>query len=43
VVRLLARFPGLSRIPARLVGTGIRPEHVEGSQRLPTGPLVAPR
>jgi 2-polyprenyl-6-methoxyphenol hydroxylase-like FAD-dependent oxidoreductase len=43
VVRLLARFPGLSRIPARLVGTGIRPEHVEGSQRLPTDPLVAPR
>ena len=29
VVRLLDRFPGLTRIPARLVGIGIRPEHVE--------------
>jgi len=29
VVRLLRRFPGLTRIPARLVGIGIRPEHVE--------------
>ena len=29
VVRLLERFPGLTRIPARLVGIGIRPEHVE--------------
>ncbi|MGH7313960.1 MAG: FAD-dependent oxidoreductase, partial [Candidatus Rokuibacteriota bacterium] len=28
VVRLLARFPVLRRIPARLVGIGIRPEHV---------------
>jgi 2-polyprenyl-6-methoxyphenol hydroxylase-like FAD-dependent oxidoreductase len=27
-VRLLARFPLLSRIPARLIGIGIRPEHV---------------
>jgi len=27
-VRLLARFPVLRRIPARLVGLGIRPEHV---------------
>ena len=26
--RLLARFPSLRRIPARLVGLGIRPEHV---------------
>jgi hypothetical protein len=29
VVRLLDRFPWLTRIPARLVGIGIRPEHVE--------------
>ena len=29
VVRLLDRFPGLTRIPARLIGIGIRPEHVE--------------
>jgi 2-polyprenyl-6-methoxyphenol hydroxylase-like FAD-dependent oxidoreductase len=27
-VRMLARFPVLRRIPARLVGMGIRPEHV---------------
>lgn len=26
--RLLARFPSLRRIPARIVGLGIRPEHV---------------
>ena len=28
-VRLLARFPALRRIPARMVGVGVRPEHVE--------------
>ncbi len=28
LVRLLARHPVLRRIPARLVGIGIRPEHV---------------
>lgn len=27
-VRLLARFPVLRRIPARIIGLGIRPEHV---------------
>jgi 2-polyprenyl-6-methoxyphenol hydroxylase-like FAD-dependent oxidoreductase len=27
--RLLARFPSLRRIPARIVGLGIRPEHVD--------------
>src|SRR2546425_4846008 len=27
-VRLLARFPTLRRIPARLLGVGLRPEHV---------------
>ena len=27
-IRLLARFPVLQRIPGRLVGIGIRPEHV---------------
>jgi 2-polyprenyl-6-methoxyphenol hydroxylase-like FAD-dependent oxidoreductase len=32
VVRLLNRFPGLARIPARLIGIGIRPEHVDTSQ-----------
>jgi 2-polyprenyl-6-methoxyphenol hydroxylase-like FAD-dependent oxidoreductase len=28
VVRLIARFPLLRRIPARLLGLGVRPEHV---------------
>jgi 2-polyprenyl-6-methoxyphenol hydroxylase-like FAD-dependent oxidoreductase len=27
-IRLMARFPWLRRIPARLVGMGVRPEHV---------------
>jgi len=27
-IRLLARFPFLARIPARLIGLGVRPEHV---------------
>jgi 2-polyprenyl-6-methoxyphenol hydroxylase-like FAD-dependent oxidoreductase len=29
VVRLLARFPFLRRIPARIIGLGVRPEHVQ--------------
>jgi 2-polyprenyl-6-methoxyphenol hydroxylase-like FAD-dependent oxidoreductase len=28
VLRLLQRFPALRRIPARLIGIGVRPEHV---------------
>jgi 2-polyprenyl-6-methoxyphenol hydroxylase-like FAD-dependent oxidoreductase len=28
LIRLLARYPTLRRIPARLVGIGVRPEHV---------------
>jgi hypothetical protein len=32
-VRALARFPVLRRIPARLVGMGIRPEHVRTAAR----------
>ncbi len=28
-VRLLARYPFLRRLPARLVGVGVRPEHVD--------------
>jgi hypothetical protein len=27
-IKLLARYPLLQRLPARLVGVGIRPEHV---------------
>jgi 2-polyprenyl-6-methoxyphenol hydroxylase-like FAD-dependent oxidoreductase len=34
VVRLMARFPLLRRIPARLLGLGVRPEHV----RVPLAP-----
>ena len=32
-VRLLARFPFLRRLPARIIGLGVRPEHV----RMPVG------
>ena len=28
IVRLFQRFPMLQRLPARLVGIGLRPEHV---------------
>jgi hypothetical protein len=28
VLRLLSRFAPLRRIPARLIGMGVRPEHV---------------
>ncbi len=31
VLKLLRRFPMLRRIPARLVGVGVRPEHVQSS------------
>ncbi len=31
VLKLLRRFPMLRRIPARLVGVGVRPEHVRSS------------
>ena len=34
-VRLLAAFPVLSRIPARLIGMGVRPEHVRTSAAVP--------
>ncbi|HEV8342944.1 MAG TPA: FAD-dependent oxidoreductase [Candidatus Binatia bacterium] len=36
LVRLLARFPLLRRIPARLIGIGIRPEHVSALRRPPS-------
>src|SRR5262252_7865598 len=43
-MRLLQRFPLLRRIPARLVGVGVRPEHVRvpsADFRLPdTGPRI---
>ena len=28
-IRLIARFPFLRRIPARMIGMGFRPEHVQ--------------
>jgi 2-polyprenyl-6-methoxyphenol hydroxylase-like FAD-dependent oxidoreductase len=34
-VRLLSRWPLLQRIPARLIGLGIRPEHVETAEIAP--------
>jgi len=30
-LRLLARAPVLRRIPARLLGLGVRPEHIKAS------------
>jgi hypothetical protein len=35
VMRLLGWFPMLRRLPARMVGMGVRPEHI--------GPDLAPR
>lgn len=34
-VRLLARFPLIARIPARLIGIGFRPEHVKSPNAWP--------
>jgi len=34
-VRMLGAFPVLSRIPARLIGMGFRPEHVRTSAAVP--------
>ena len=28
-VRMIARMPSLARIPARMIGLGVRPEHVQ--------------
>jgi 2-polyprenyl-6-methoxyphenol hydroxylase-like FAD-dependent oxidoreductase len=40
-LRLLRRFPFLRRIPARLVGMGVRPEHVQSPEGTPAGPIVS--
>ena len=37
LLRLLARFPLWRRLPARLIGVGVRPEHV----RAPVAPIDA--
>jgi 2-polyprenyl-6-methoxyphenol hydroxylase-like FAD-dependent oxidoreductase len=34
-LRLLARYPYLRRIPARLIGVGVRPEHVRSPEAQP--------
>jgi 2-polyprenyl-6-methoxyphenol hydroxylase-like FAD-dependent oxidoreductase len=36
-VKLLQAFPVLRRIPARLLGIGIRPEHIRTPERQPAG------
>jgi hypothetical protein len=33
LLRLLARFPLLRRLPARLLGLGFRPEHIRTPER----------
>lgn len=40
-VRLLLRFPLLRRLPARLVGLGVRPEHVSAEIRVGARPAPA--
>jgi 2-polyprenyl-6-methoxyphenol hydroxylase-like FAD-dependent oxidoreductase len=35
VVRLFARFPPLRRIPARIIGLGVRPEHIKSPSSSP--------
>jgi hypothetical protein len=37
LLRLMNRFPILSRIPARIIGMGFRPEHVKIPAALPGG------
>ena len=40
-VRLLSRYAFLRRIPARMVGIGVRPEHVQSPEVTPRLPAVA--
>ena len=37
-LRLLARYPALRRIPARMLGVGVRPEHVRSPSVTTPGP-----
>jgi 2-polyprenyl-6-methoxyphenol hydroxylase-like FAD-dependent oxidoreductase len=39
-VRLFKKFPALRRIPARLIGIGVRPEHVRTADVLKPGPRL---
>ncbi len=49
LIRLLTSVPLLSRIPARLLGLGVRPEHIRSPELMPAGrkskaaDLAAPR
>lgn len=38
ILRLLGRCPRLQRIPARIVGLGVRPEHIRSPALPPVGP-----
>ena len=42
-LRLLARLPWLRRLPARLIGLGLRPEHVAPPLRAPLARPAVPR
>jgi hypothetical protein len=33
ILKLLGRFPSLTRIPARVIGLGVRPEHIRTPER----------
>ena len=35
LIKLLQRFPTLQRLPARLLGLGVRPEHIRTAPRWP--------
>jgi 2-polyprenyl-6-methoxyphenol hydroxylase-like FAD-dependent oxidoreductase len=35
VIKLLSRFPMLRRLPARMVGLGVRPEHIKTAEAMP--------
>jgi hypothetical protein len=34
IIRLAQRWPWLQRIPARIIGMGVRPEHVRTAQKV---------
>jgi 2-polyprenyl-6-methoxyphenol hydroxylase-like FAD-dependent oxidoreductase len=40
IVRLIQRWPALRGIPARLVGVGVRPEHIHSSEYRPVGETI---
>jgi hypothetical protein len=40
MIKLFARFPRLSYVPARLLGLGLRPEHAPAFARRPMEPAT---